>query len=61
MPENAIVRRIMTYAFNHGVDVDEATYKVLVEIREEVGRQASTKGLFDRLFGGEDGHSPEVH
>ena len=43
------------------MDVDEATYKVLGEIREEVGRQASTKGLFDRLFGGKDGHSPEVH
>ena len=50
MPEAPIVRKIKTYAFNHGCGLDEATYKVLRETVSEAGMSRNTEGLFDTLF-----------
>lgn len=50
MPESPLERQIRTYAFNHGCDVDEATYMVI----KDVARKLSPKdvdGLYDALFG----------
>ena len=52
-------KRIKTYAFVHQCDLDEATYKVLLEIVNECRDERSTEGLFDKLSGveteGKDG------
>ena len=50
MPESPLIRRIQTYAFNHGCDMDEATYKVMLETAWNL-KPSDKEGLFDRLFG----------
>ena len=49
MPEAPIVRKIKTYAFNHGCGLDEAAYKVLSETMWGLSNH-KVDGLFDRLF-----------
>lgn len=47
-------RRIRTYAFNHGCDMDEATYRVIKEVSSEISMNTKQEGLYDRYFGGEE-------
>ena len=54
MPESPLIRRIQTYAFNHGCDMDEAAYVVMMETARNL-KPSDKEGLFDRLFG-EDGN-----
>lgn len=44
-------KRIKTYAFVHQCDLDEATYKVLVEIVFECKVARTSEGLYDKLSG----------
>lgn len=46
--------RIRAYAFQHDCDLDEATYKVLAEIRNEIMTRKTKAGLYDSLFGTEE-------
>lgn len=46
--------RIRTFAFQDGCDFDEATYKVLAEIRNEIMTRKTKAGLYDSLFGTEE-------
>ena len=53
MPESPLIRKIQTYAFNHGCDMDEATYRVMTETAREL-KPSDKDGLFDRLFAKEE-------
>lgn len=46
--------RIRAYAFQHDCDLDEATYKVLAEIRNEIMTRKTKAGLYYSLFGTEE-------
>jgi len=41
---------IRKYAFTHDCDMDEAAYRVLVDILHDVSIGRSREGLYDRLF-----------
>ena len=43
-------QRIRNYAFLHNCDMDEATFKVLVEVVNETSKNRKTEGLYDKLF-----------
>lgn len=43
-------KRIRTYAFNHNVGLDEAAYRVMVEVVHSTNN-SNAEGLYDRLFG----------
>lgn len=53
--DTPLQRRIKTYAFTHQCDLDTAAYKVLRDITSEITMTRKTEGLYDGLFGGEDG------
>lgn len=58
MPEAPIVRKIKTYAFNHGCGLDEAAFKVLSETMWNLNNH-KVDGLFDRLFKNEEEENGE--
>ena len=45
-----IEKKIRTYAFNHNVGLDEAAYRVMVEVVHGTNN-SNAEGLYDRLFG----------
>ena len=57
--DSPLERRIKTYAFTHQCDLDTASYKVLRDITSEITQNRKTEGLYDSLFGGQDGKTEE--
>lgn len=53
MPEPPIVKKIKAYAFNHGCDLDSATFKVPADMSNSF-QPSHLPGMFDRLFVEED-------
>ena len=42
-------KKVISYAFEKGVDLDEATYKVLADTMYSLSNH-KVEGLYDRLF-----------